>query len=69
LYINEQKTKSVTIISDLPHHLSVFFFVFLFFFTANAWQNNEMMVRGKMAEVMYCNESTSEASVQWPVDQ
>lgn len=48
--------------------------VFCFVFTANTWQNNEMMVRGKIAEdklgcSIYCNESTSEASVQWPVDQ
>lgn len=47
---------------------------FFFFFTAKAWQNNEMLVRGKMAKdklgcSIYCNESTSEASVQRPVDQ
>jgi len=63
----KQKVLQLSLI--FPTICQFFFFVFLFFFTANAWQNNEMMVRGKMAEVMYCNESTSEASVQWPVDQ
>lgn len=66
-----QKVLQLSLIFPAICQLLVFF---VLVFTANCWQNNEMMVRGKMAEdklgcSIYCNESTSEASVQWPVDQ